>query len=158
MTKNLDLTDIQGNIVKAYGAYNFHKARYLFMRIDNGDKGRKFVGAITTKVTTAVHWAKDDASTGVAKPLATTNIAFTYSGLKALELPRTSLKGFPEDFVMGMKDRKDILGDDGPSDPKHWDKIWQETVHIWISINGQTIDAVNERYEWILKQIEASDG
>lgn len=158
MTKNLDLTDIQGNIVKAYGAYNFHKARYLFMRIDNGDKGRKFVGAITTKVTTAVRWAKDDASTGVAKPLVTTNIAFTYSGLKALELPRASLKGFPEDFVMGMRERKDILGDDGPSDPKHWDKIWQETVHIWISINGQTIDAVNERYEWILKQIEASDG
>lgn len=157
MTQNLDLTDIQGNIVKAYGAYDFNKARYLFMRIDDADKGRKFVGSITTKVTSAVHWVKD-AAKGVVKPLATTNIAFTYTGLKALELPRASLRGFPEEFSMGMRKRKDILGDDGPSDPENWDKIWQEKVHIWISINGQNIDAVIERYEWVLEQIQKSDG
>lgn len=152
MTQNLELTDIQGNIVKAYGAFNFTKARYLFLRIDNGDKGREFVGAVTTKVTSAVRWEKN------SMPVATTNIGFTFSGLQALELPTASLMGFPEEFVMGMKGRKDILGDDGPSDPMYWDKIWQETVHIWLSINGQSIEAVDERYQWILKQIEASDG
>ena len=152
MTQNLDLTDIQGNIIKAYGAFNFTKARYLFLRVDNGDRGRDFVGAITTKVTSAVRWDKN------SKPSATTNIGFTFSGLQALELPTASLLGFPEAFAMGMKKRKDILGDDGPSDPIHWDQIWQETAHIWLSINGQSTQAVDERYQWILKQIEASDG
>ncbi len=159
MTQNLDLTDIQGNIIKAYGAYNYQKARYLFLRIDKGDKGRKFVGAITTKVTSAVPWKKSSKDTDpAAQPQATTNIAFTFAGLKALELPMASLKGFPEDFIMGMAKRKDILGDDGPSDPQNWDKIWKEEVHVWISINGQSIDAVIKRYDWILEQVKASDG
>ncbi|MCB1983951.1 MAG: Dyp-type peroxidase [Burkholderiales bacterium] len=157
MTHKLDLTDIQGNIIKAYGAYNFQKARYLFLRVDQGDKGRKFVGAITTKVTSAAPWgiSGDDAA---VKPQATTNIAFTFDGLQALEIPTASQRGFPEDFIMGMSKRKDILGDDGPSDPANWDKIWKEKVHIWISINGQSIDAVKKRYDWIMEQIEVSNG
>ena len=158
MTQKLDLTDIQGNIIKAYGRYNFQKARYLFLRIDDGDKGRKFVGAITTKVTSAVPWGKQDAEGASTVPQATTNIAFTFDGLQALEIPTASQKGFPEDFIMGMSKRKDILGDDGPSDPANWDKIWKEKVHVWISINGQSIDAVKKRYEWIQEQIEASKG
>jgi len=154
MTQKLDLTDIQGNIIKAYGAYNYQKARYLFFRVDDGDKGRRFVHAITTKVTSAVPWGKLDDSLAAAKPQATTNIAFTYAGLQALELPAASLRGFPEDFIMGMAKRKEILGDDGPSDPKCWDRIWNEKVHIWISINGQTIEAVEERYDWVLQQLD----
>ncbi len=153
MTQNLDLTDIQGNIVKAYGSSGFFKARYLFLRVDDGDKGRDFVGAITSKVTSANEKLKGDDALTV-----TTNMAFTYAGLQALELPTASLVGFPSDFVMGMSKRKDILGDDGPSDPKYWDKIWQEKVHIWISINGKTSDVVEERYQWILQQIKATGG
>ena len=156
MTKDLDLTDIQGNIIKAYGAYNYQKARYLFLRINDGDKGRKFVAAITTKVTTAISWDKSGAGPAVEKPIATTNIAFTYVGLKALELPTASLRGFPEDFMMGMAKRKDILGDDGPSDPEKWDPIWKERVHIWMSINAQNTEALIERYNWVVQQVEAS--
>ncbi|MDP1559296.1 MAG: hypothetical protein Q8K59_06695 [Nitrosomonas sp.] len=152
MAQNLDLTDIQGNIVKAYGSFGFLKARYLFLSIADGDRGRAFVGAMTTKVTSAERWDKK------SSPLVTTNIGFTFSGLQALELPTASLIGFPEDFVMGMKKRKAILGDDGPSDPENWDKIWQETAHIWMSINGKSIEAIEERYQWIVEQIEASGG
>ena len=152
MTQNLDLTDIQGNIVKAYGSFGFFKARYLFLRVDDGDKGRDFVARITSKVTSAERWSKSSA------PSVTTNMAFTYSGLQALELPTASLVGFPADFVMGMSKRKDILGDDGSSDPEHWDKVWQETVHIWISINGKSIDDVEERYQWVSQQVDASGG
>ncbi len=152
MTQNLDLTDIQGNIVKAYGSFGFFKARYLFLRVDNGDKGRDFVARITSKVTSAERWNKASA------PSVTTNMAFTYSGLQALELPTASLVGFPADFVMGMSKRKDILGDDGPSDPEHWDKVWREAVHIWISINGKSIEDIEERYQWVTQQVDASGG
>ena len=60
VTKELDLLDIQGNVIRAYGRFNFPVARYVFLRINNGDKGRAFVGAITEKVTTAVNWGEGD--------------------------------------------------------------------------------------------------
>lgn len=54
MTKQLDLPDIQGNIIRAYGRFGFPKARFFFLRIDDGDRGRAFVGTITKRVTTSV--------------------------------------------------------------------------------------------------------
>ncbi len=157
MTRELDLFDIQGNVIKAYGRFSFPVARYIFLRIHHGDKGQSFIAAVAKKVTTAVTWG--DQPGQVPKPLATTNIAFTYSGLEALQLPQASLRGFPPEFVMGMKKRKDILGDDGPSGPVQWDPIWQgEPVHVFISISGQQMQYVEERYLWLLDLIEQSQG
>lgn len=164
MEKQLDLLDIQGNVIKAYGRYNFPVARYLFLNIRDGQRARDFVGAVTAEVTTAVRW--DDGVNPIPKPPATVNIAFTYQGLKQLELPRASLIGFPMEFVMGMKKRKDILGDDGRSAPEHWDPIWRDNretdwlkdVHIWISINGQTPADMQKRYEWLQELVTRSAG
>ncbi|HEV7856043.1 MAG TPA: peroxidase, partial [Herminiimonas sp.] len=163
MQKELDLLDIQGNVIRAYGRYNFPFARYVFLNIRNGRRGRDFVGAVTREVTTAVKW--DDGPNPIRKPPATVNIAFTYQGLKELELPRASLIGFSMEFVMGMKKRKDILGDDGRSAPEHWDPIWRDNreidrdkdVHIWVSINGQTPAAMEKSYEWLQQLVVQSD-
>jgi Dyp-type peroxidase family len=144
-------------VVKAYGRYRFPVARYLFLHVNNGVKGRSFVDAIAQRVTTAVRWGEGEPNT-VPRPKATTNIAFTYGGLKALGLPRASLMGFPEEFVMGMKLRRDILGDDGPSDPRHWDPVWKQDVHIWMSINGQTPADLEERYQWVAAEIDKTGG
>jgi len=162
--KQLDLLDIQGNVVKAYGRYNFPVARYVFLNIRDGKRAREFVGEVTKEGTTAVRW--DDGVNPIPKPLATVNIGFTYQGLKQLELPRASLIGFPMEFVMGMKQRKDILGDDGRSAPEHWDAIWRDNretdwlkdVHIWISINGQTPADMQKRYEWLQELVTRSAG
>ncbi len=157
MTKELDLMDIQGNVIRAYGRFSFPVARYLFLRIHDGDKGRAFVGAVTEQVTTSVNWGAGPDP--IEKPKATTNIAFTYDGLKALELPRASLMGFPPEFVTGMKKRKDILGDDGPSAPAHWDPIWRnKPVHIFISINGQSPQYLEEKYQWLMGLVDQSRG
>ncbi len=148
MTVELDLSDIQGNIVRAYGQRGFPKARYLFLRIDDADSGREFVGAISEKITTSVTWGIGP--NPLEKPNATTNIGFTYKGLVALELPTASLRGFPQEFIMGMQARMDILGDDGPSAPENWDPIWQnQEVHIWVSINGRSLEDIEDRYKWI---------
>jgi Dyp-type peroxidase family len=149
--------DIQGNLLRAYGRFSFPVARYLFLRIHDGDKGRAFVGAVTRRLTTAAKWGSgpDD----IEKPTATTNIAFTYQGLKALELPRASLAGFPPEFVMGMKKRKDILGDDGPSAPEHWDPAWHgDPVHVFISINAQQPQYLEGRYKWLMELVDNSAG
>ncbi len=173
MTKQLDLFDIQGNIVKAYGRYNFIRARYIFYRIHKEVEGRQFVKSLLKHITTSEAWGPNT----IPIPKVTTNIAFTYSGLKHLGLPRTSLQSFPEEFVMGMKARRDILGDDGPSAPKNWDRIWnnnedrtaesdrsipiwqdESPVDIWISINGATIEVIEERYRLIQDLVAQSKG
>jgi len=157
MTKELDFLDIQGNVIKAYGRFSFPCARYLLLRIHHGERGRAFVAALAKKVTTAVTWG--DGPGQMPKPAATTNIAFTFSGLQALELPEASLRGFPPEFVMGMKMRKAILGDTGPSGPEYWDPVWQgEQVHAFISINGQQPESLEQRYQWLLGLIEQSAG
>ncbi len=163
-TAPLDLFDIQGDIVRPYGRFGFPFARYVFFNIREGTGGRAFVGALLTKVTSAATWGVGPDP--IPKPLATTNVALTYQGLKNLELPRATLAEFPEEFAMGMKARKDILGDDGPSSPEHWDPIWRNSrvknrdldVHVLVSINGQTMAALEERYQWLLDAVAASDG
>ena len=42
MSKVLDLMDIQGNVIRAYGRYNFPFARYVFFNIRDGARGREF--------------------------------------------------------------------------------------------------------------------
>jgi Dyp-type peroxidase family len=157
VTKILDLLDIQGDVVRPYGRFGFPFARYIFFNIRNSSQARAFVAAIADQVTTAATW--DQGPDPISRPQSTTNIAFTYQGLKQLDLPRASLIGFPEEFVMGMKQRKDILGDDGPSSPEHWDRIWRENrekdrhkdVHIFISINGQQLEFVETRYQALVE-------
>lgn len=157
MTKALDLLDIQGNVIRAYGRYSFPVARYVLLRVNDGDSGRDFVGAVTKKVTTSVDWGVGP--NPIEKPKTAINIAFTYDGLEALELPQASLSGFPQEFVMGMKKRKDILGDNGPSAPEHWDPIWHgEPVHILITLNGQLPEYIETTTQWLLNLVAESAG
>jgi Dyp-type peroxidase family len=157
VTRELDLLDIQGNVIRAYGRYNFPVARYVLLRVDDGDRGRRFVGMVTKRVTTSVDWG--DQSGQVPKPRVAVNIAFTYPGLEALELPRASLMGFPAEFAMGMRKRKDILGDDGASAPEHWDPVWRgEPAHILITLNAQSPKDLADGYAWLEGQVTECEG
>ncbi len=160
MTDILDLNDIQGNIVKAYGRFGFPKARYVFLHVTDGRKGREFVSALTNEVTTAAKWSKDPESGNSDKPFSTLNIALTYSGLSRLGLSAETLKSFPSEFIMGMKNRRDILGDDAASAPDHWDTIWQQdkAVDILLSINGRKVSDIEDKYQSISDLLTDSDG
>ena len=157
MTTQLQLSDIQGNIVQAYGRASFIFARYIFLQFKDGDKARVFVEEVSSKVTSAALWARDPQG-NIDKPKVTTNIAFSYKGLEALGVPVASLAGFPKEFIMGMKARRDILGDDGPSAPDKWDDIWQHEVHAWMSFNAQSKEAIEERYQWVVDAVNRSNG
>jgi Dyp-type peroxidase family len=156
---HLDLHDIQGNIVKAYGRYGFPKGRYVLFSVCEGDAGRAFVQALAPTITTSAPWRMSGHGKGTAIPEITTNIAFTYRGLKALGVPRASLQTFPDEFAMGMRARRDILGDDGVSAPENWDPVWideQMPVDILISINGRDDACLEKRYQEILALSAAS--
>jgi deferrochelatase/peroxidase EfeB len=151
MFSEMDLGDIQGNIVKAYGRYGFPFARHVLYHVSAAEVGRQFVTDITPLVTTSMPWS--DPST---IPLVTTNVAFTYEGLRHLDVPDDTLHGFADEFSMGMKARRDIIGDTGPNHFSRWDPIWNaeeygeaQHVHILISINGKTEATVEGRYQQI---------
>lgn len=163
MTQKLELTDIQGNVLRAYGRFGYPVARYVFFNIRDGRKGRAFIEAITKRVTTAVEWG--DGPGKAQQPDWTLNIALAYQGLKELGLPRASLIGFSPEFISGMKDRQDILGDDGPSAPQHWDPIWctnrverDKDIHIFISLNARMPQFLAEGYQWLLGEVEKTGG
>jgi Dyp-type peroxidase family len=157
----LDLHDIQGNIVKAYGRYGFPKGRYVFFSVRDAVAGREFVEALAPSITTSAPWRERGKNSGEASiPEITTNIAFSYHGLRELGVPRASLQTFPDEFAMGMKARRDILGDDGASAPEHWDPIWRDpdAVHIFVAIHGQDERALERRYQEIVTLAERSPG
>ena len=158
-TTLLDLHDIQGNIVKAYGRYGFPLGRYVVFRVVEAECGRAFVSALASSVTTAAPWRSGGLpSDGSAIPEVTTNIAFTYHGLRELGVPRASLQSFPDEFAMGMRARRDILGDDGVSAPERWDPVWraEEAPHILIWLNGREHSALERRYQEILSLIAST--
>lgn len=185
MTYRLDLDDIQGNIVRAYGRFSYPFARYYFFNIKSPAEGRKFVGAVARRVTTAKRWPTKD-----SRPKCTVNIGFNFLGLFRLELPNRTLQGLPEEFISGMKERAFLLGDRDQTVTEeqvktsrgevawdaHWDPIWQanrrgdgfddDNVHVWVSLNAQlktpgTMDPVDELEEtasWLTGLCDASDG
>ncbi|MYE99721.1 MAG: peroxidase [Gammaproteobacteria bacterium] len=162
MTTQLDLHDIQGNVLKSYARHGFAYARYVLFGIDDPACGRMFVRNLVPLVTTAAPWARPGMDgEGTPRPRATTNIAFSYHGLKRVGLPEKSLHSFPEDFSMGMRERGEILGDTGSNACEHWDPVWNKSggrVDIWLSINGQTPDAIEERYAQVRGILAKTNG
>jgi deferrochelatase/peroxidase EfeB len=167
--RELDLADIQGGILRAYGRLGFPKARYFFLTVHDGDKGRRVVEALRPHVTTAARWV--DPSRGepllrtrhpkltdairqqgiddypgvvqLVKPKVAINLAFSFLGLLALGVPVRTLRGMPDEFIDGMEKRAAMLGDTRWLDSR--DAIWrqaaQQPVHIMVSMNAEMDDA-----------------
>lgn len=176
----LDDPDIQGNIHRPYGRYGFPHTRHLFFHVaaggDGAVAGRRFVEDLRLRVTSAAPWPTEYGPAGkpvVDKPLVTLNVGFTWWGLLALGVPLPTLRMMPDEFIQGMAQRKEIVGDIGRSDPAHWDPIWwdsvrQETarVHVWVSLSAQgrlrdaslPVEQLEEWTAWLLARAEASGG
>ena len=111
MITKLDLDDIQGSVVNAYPRHGLVVGRYVFFHVESPAAGRSFVGDIVPLVNAGRPW--EDLAR--KPPRVATNIGFTYEGLRHLDIPEVTLHGFPETFSMGMKARREIIGDTGPS-------------------------------------------
>ena len=180
MTTSLNLNDIQGNVIRAYGRFSFPFARYFFLQISRPDAGRKFVDAVRREVTTAARWPE-----AAEKPECTVNIGFSFHGLRILEIPPRTLQGMSDVFIVGMKGRANVLGDrdttkvatDADDWNAHWDPIWRknrasddsgaDNVHIWISLNaqlkapgttGEPVEALEGRTRWLRDLCDQSEG
>jgi Dyp-type peroxidase family len=125
---DLDLDRIQGFVVRGY---RLPFARYLFLRIDDVNLAAAWIAEITPEVMTAAPWSE--------KPSSGVNIAFSYAGLRVLDLPDASLAGFPEEFRQGMAARSALLGDVGESAPSAWEGgLGTTDIHVLIMISAKT--------------------
>src|SRR6516165_1541446 len=102
MAVALDLADIQGNILSAYGKLGFPKGRFILLHVGNASAGRKFVNALLPEITTALRWRSrrskiPEGSVEVPRPQIAVNIAFSFYGLLALGIPTRTLRGLPDE-------------------------------------------------------------
>jgi deferrochelatase/peroxidase EfeB len=125
----VDLSDIQATVLR-------HRPEpycgtHLFLHITDSHGGREFLRRLAPHVSSAADWWKaSDAWVAVA---------ISYAGLVVLGVPEASLRSFPEAFRVGMAARAEKLRDEGPNDPKNWDRPFGSgQIHIQVSIVSDT--------------------
>jgi len=155
MFTELDLADIQGNILQAYGRQGFPIGRCVLLHVNEGheEKARNLVDTLRSSVTTAELWPSsrtrnlpNQDKVTATKPDVAINIAFTFRGLLALGVPVRTLRGMPDEFQEGMLKRAEILRDvhgAHQSVADIWDQVWVEElkddskqVHVLITFNA----------------------
>jgi hypothetical protein len=92
MAVALDLANIQGNILSAYGKLGFPKGRCITLHVSKPEAGRRFVNALLPAITTALRWRSHrrpspPGTVEVPRPEVAVNIAFSFYGLVALDVP-----------------------------------------------------------------------
>lgn len=142
-----DFSSIQGNILRGYAS--FPHARFLYLIIRDAGHARLFMrNLLDGGYVTPGLWQE--------KPEAALNLALTFAGLRALDLPEESLATFPPEFREGMKVRADELGDVGKSSPQGWDEPWKTSrVHILVMVYGRTAAALEERCRMLEQSLPA---
>jgi Dyp-type peroxidase family len=131
MTRRLDLSDIQGNVLRGFG---LRRGWHQFVRIDDAAAGRAWLGELVERVSKAQDMTPSPSPSPSParrsrralppskppKPPTGVNIALSATGLVALGLPRPLLAGFSPEFRKGMAAQAEVLGDHGSSDPGKW--------------------------------------
>jgi Dyp-type peroxidase family len=139
MAVALDLPDIQGDILRGYRSTS---GVYLFFEVPDATGGRSFLGELVADVQDAAPWEKPG-------PATATNMAITYSGLKALGVSDTILGALPSAFSEPMRERAArVLDDKGPSAPENWDDgIGTQRSHILVTVKALSGAGGNDAFE-----------
>ena len=141
----VDLKDVQGNILRGYGAKT---ALHQFFTVTNEATARRWLAQVFSKsspsdnlwgdLTTAEPWGQDDELKTV-KPELMANVAFTFAGMTALLPGRLDdLNGrFPRAFRAGAEARAKLNGDIDRSAPLNW-RFGRDDQHIHVVLTLQT--------------------
>ena len=131
----LERSEMQGLVTSAYS--RSLAARYVLLSVEDASSARASVRRLTARTTFAdrvkpeLH-PREDRGTRLA-------VAFSFAGLRALEVPVERLVDFSREFREGMvtPHRQRLLGDvDGsPSDPRRWRWGGPDTpVHVLLAL------------------------
>src|SRR5258708_12382289 len=117
-TVNLELNEIQGLLLSAYGHVDY--ATYLFLQVSDAEKGKLWLQAVLSDISTAAPWPQGlDGKT--IKPATQVNIAFTIYGLAALGMLQDSLDSFSTEFIVEptVTPRSSFLAHTKNTPPEH---------------------------------------
>ena len=141
----LELTDIQGNVLRPYG---FEHATFLFVRVDDAEAGRAWLAGLADQVTSAAIWTD-------GKPETTLNVRLTYPGLRALDVPDRILESFPEAFREGMAARAGLLGDIGANNPAEWEPgLGTGAAHVLLRVDAEHDDRLDREIDQLSHGID----
>jgi Dyp-type peroxidase family len=145
---SLDLPRIQGFVVRGY---RLPFAAYLFLQIEDAVRAAAWIAEISEDVMTAAPWSR--------KPESGVNVAFSYSGLRALGVSDAGLAGFPEEFRQGMAARARLLGDEGQSAPENWEGgLGRSAFHVLVMISAMSREALEAHDRQLRARIEQLGG
>ncbi|MFZ5602725.1 MAG: hypothetical protein ACOY7J_09745 [Pseudomonadota bacterium] len=156
----IQLADIQAHLIR--GAKPA-AARYYFLRVDHAEDFLRFLwqpqlqGCLLTEQD--IQNLRDRRRPLPPAPLFV-NLAFSWSGLKALGLPDAILEQFPQAFTDGMAARALFLGDYGGDAPECWEGYYgSRDIHVLVGLNYLPwLDGSGEKPgAWTDEEIAAHD-
>jgi Dyp-type peroxidase family len=151
----LDLHDIQGIVVNAYGHLNH--SRFVVLKIADAAAAKRWLGHIATQISSARRRRDEEEVPGTQS-----NLALTLSGLRKLGLPDETLAAFPREFQMGMAspERSRRLGDVGDCAPERWQFGGPSTpeIDLIVMFYGRDEAALGHSAHQVLGISRASNG
>ena len=136
-----NLAEIQGNIIKPY---MFARQRGLFFKIDHGEPGRRWLGGLAERVTSAADSPEED------RPASALNVGISHFGLQALEPSDNALASFPPEFQAGAVGRAQILGDVGELSPENWeDGFGGKDIHVAVFVFADSTEEIESQSKWV---------
>jgi Dyp-type peroxidase family len=143
MNDQLELNDIQGVIIRGYA--KLPAAHFLLLSLKDPAAAKQWLSVIAKDITP-----------GDSDPVeSATHIAFTFNGLKALDLNQAALDSFSLEFEDGMtgKHKQFFLGDFAESAPDKW--TWggpnTEAVHVLLMLYAKDLEILDSNRKAILE-------
>jgi Dyp-type peroxidase family len=125
----LELDDIQGNVLQGY---RLHHAAYVGLQIADPAAARRWLRTVLDDVTDARRMPDG------AKPADALNIAFSFEGLRVLDVDWPLAEVSPE-FAQGMAARYTEVHDRGKSAPSTWEPELQPgRIHVLVAVHASS--------------------
>jgi Dyp-type peroxidase family len=150
----LDRSDVQGILASGYDQMGH--ARFVFLRIQDPDRARRWLEDLVPKVTSAERRKPEQHQADQCL-----NVAFTYTGLQRIGVPSEVLSQFSEEFRGGMTRAAAarLLGDPNGTARENWDfgKAAHD-VHILIMFYGRSEADLTSIFDEVVKNRLGSAG
>jgi len=147
----IDRSDIQGNVLRAYGN-SYPCTAYVFVGISDVGGGRAWLDETADLVSSDEEWRGE-------KPHSHRNVAVTCAGLHALGIPQDLIGTFSDEFRQGMAARSVMLGDLGPSACERWDSgLGTGAAHVLVILNARAKDEVEAELASLRDEIAHASG
>ncbi len=153
VTSAVPLADVQGLVLRGYG---MNALRLFVLRVERAAEARRVLAELP--ITSATPWER--------KPDSCVNVAFTFAGLRALDLSPQTLASFPEEFRHGAAARATIVGDTGANAPEHWRTAFTSPDgHVLVTVfarhaaeREERSAALRRHWHGALREIAVQDG